>query len=618
LSYFDDLPEHVRNPDPLLYTWQGGVPLFLDFETTNHSNGSALDPRNRLVMAAWQRGHRGTMEVCWGSEFEQDRLLQAIEASDYIVAHNAKFELQWLARCGADLTKLVVYDTMIAEYVIGGNRYMMHQLGLSACLTRYGLEGKEPVVGKMINADICPSEIPREWLEYYCVKDVEALPRLMRKQLQVMDGTRLLPVVYNRCLLTPVLAEIEAQGMQLDANLVRTKYEDLVAQQQLLETKMNAMTGGINSRSRPQLAAFLYETLGFEEVRVKRKGQWEPKRTPAGARCTDTGTIEALKATTKAQREFLEVYLALNDVLQKLSKYFEKFADCCAAAAGVLYANFNQTNTQTHRLSSTGREYAAQFQNFPREYKPIFRARREGYLMAEADGAQLEFRVAADLGQDEVAFREIEEGVDVHSFTAKVMTEAGQPTSRQDAKAHTFKPLYGGKSGTSAEQAYYAAFRLKYPGIAAAQQSWIAEVLDTKMLETKWGLRYYWPDTRMDRSGYVTNSTAICNYPVQGFATAEIIPAALVLMWHVCKAGLYRIHIVNTIHDSIAAEVHPDDVDSFHDIARWALIDGAYHMMQRLYGIRLRCRLGCGVKVATHWGATKDEKKYEATREQYA
>ena len=87
----------------------------------------------------------------------------------------------------------------------------------------------------------------------------------------------------------------------------------------------------------------------------------------------------------------------------------------------------------------------------------------------EADFAQLEFRGAAFLSQDETAIEEVLNGFDVHSYTAKVITEAGQETSRQNAKMHTFAPLYGatGFGRTPAEAAYYKQFTQKYRGIAA-------------------------------------------------------------------------------------------------------------------------------------------------------
>lgn len=614
MRYEDYLPEYVRNPDPALYIQ--GTPLFLDFETTNHSKGSALDPKNSLVLAVWKLGWNGKLEYHWGSEYDQKELMQAVGQADYLVAHNAKFELQWLDRCGLDLGDVVVYDTMIAEYVIGGNRWVLHQLGLDKCLERYGLGSKEAVVSKMIKAGICPSEIPREWLLRYALQDVAVLPLLMEKQLSVMDDTRLLPVVYNRCLLTPVLADLETQGMQLDANLVRTKYSEVSLAYERVMADLNALTGGINTRSPKQVAEYLYDKLGFSEVVVRKGREWVPKRTASGQRSTDVDTILALRAKTKAQARFKELYTEANNLGNQLSKYLTKFKDCCDEAGGVLHANFNQTNTQTHRLSSTGRDYSAQFQNFPRAYKPFFCATGEDRLIGEVDGSQLEFRVAAHLGRCVAALADIEADVDVHSYTSRILTEAGQKTDRQTAKEHTFKPLYGGQSGTEAEQTYYRAFREKYPGITETQRRWVDSVLANKYLETEWGLRYYWPDTRMDRSGYIKNTTSICNYPVQAFATAEIIPAALVLMWHATRTLGLDIRIINTIHDSIITDIGSGAVEDFHNVSKWALIEGVYWFIEKLYGIKLVCRLGCGIKVASHWGTGK-ETKYEAAETLY-
>ena len=75
--------------------------------------------------------------------------------------------------------------------------------------------------------------------------------------------------------------------------------------------------------------------------------------------------------------------------------------------------------------------------------KKVFVSRFDGGLVMEADFAQLSFGLLPTLSQDEVAIEEVSTGFDVHAYTAKVITDAGQPTNRQDAKAHTFAPLYG-------------------------------------------------------------------------------------------------------------------------------------------------------------------------------
>src|SRR5690606_8646296 len=149
--------------------------------------------------------------------YEQQELLEDIAKADFIVAHNAKFELQWLTRCGLDISKVLVYDTMLAEYVIGGNRWKYTKLSLEKCLQRRGLPGKVSIVSKMLKADICPSAVPEQWLQDYGIRDEQPLPDVTLRQLNDHGGSRLLPALYSRYLLPPVLSVIEQLGMRLDA-----------------------------------------------------------------------------------------------------------------------------------------------------------------------------------------------------------------------------------------------------------------------------------------------------------------------------------------------------------------------------------------------------------------
>ena len=115
-------------------------------------------------------------------------------------------------------------------------------------------------------------------------------------------------------------------------------------------------------------------------------------------------------------------------------------------------------------------------------------------------------------------------------------------------------------------------------------------------------MRYYWPDTKRQRSGYVTNTTSICNYPVQALATAELIPIAFVLFWHSIRANGLRMLLCNTIHDSIIVELPPEEQDEFTRLSRECLIHGCGDYLQRVYGVEFTAPLGCGVKVSSHWG----------------
>jgi DNA polymerase I-like protein with 3'-5' exonuclease and polymerase domains len=605
-----NLPEFLTNPDPNIYRSDNYV--VLDFETTTVNKGLPIYPDNRIVLACWRLGPAHPRYVCngdrvqvrWAGEYDLGDLIEDITAADFLCAHNAKFELGWLARCGLDLGSVLVYDTMLAEYVLGGNRWVWAQLSLANCGQRRLGEGKIDVISKMFKAGLCSTEIPETWLEEYCIQDVNLTHRLMQAQLELLVEREQLPIVYTRCLLTPVLTDIEANGMTLDADLIRIRLAETEKEYAIASEEMERVTGGINPNSPRQLADFLYGTMKFEERKKKQGMKWVPDQTPSGRAKTDADTIARLKCTTKKQTAFVALFRRTKELYNELTKYLRKFNDCVESDGGVLRAQFNQSSTQTHRLSSTGLDYSTQFQNFPRVYKPLFKASHDGWLVGEADGSQLEFRVAGHLGRDRAVIQDIMDGVDVHSVTADIID-----CSRQDAKAHTFKPLYGGSSGTPEQRSYYAYFKEKYTGVALAQQRWIDEVLCNGSLRTEWGLRYYWPGTRMDASGYVTNTTSICNYPVQAFATAEIIPISLVFFWHRLRVRGIQCRILNTVHDSIIAEFPPEEIEDFHALSQQCLMDDVYRYLHDVYNIDLIVPLGCGVKVATHWSGP-DAPKY--------
>lgn len=626
------LPQFLLAPNPEIYHSENYI--VVDFETTTFRKGLAIYPANRIIGVAYKYGPNHTRsrknamvsgqrsKIYWRSagEYELGSLVEDIKSADFVVAHNAKFELGWLARCGLDLSTVLVYDTQIGEYVLGGNRYALWDLGLDKIAKRRFGTGKIGLISKLWEAGIPTEDTPTEWLARYCAKDVELTERLFlsqRLQISNSEDKALLSVLYNRCLLTPVLADIEKNGMQLDEKVVHTKTK--VREKAYAKTQriLDTFAGGINWSSKLQLADFLYNKLGFPEVQVLKGGKWHPDRTGTGRPKTDVETILKLKGTTKEQEYFLRVYKKHNELGNELTKYLRKFADCCASdAMGRLFAQFNQCNTRTHRLSSSGLEYRAQLHNIPRAYKPMFRASKQGWVVGEADGAQLEFRTAVHLGRDKQGLYDLAMDVDIHLVTASVIWPNLPPKSkRQAAKEHTFKPLYGGQSGTEDERRYYRLFQEKYAGITDAQTKWKDEVLCTKRLKTEWGLVYYWPDTSMDRNGYIKNSTAICNYPVQAFATAEIIPIALVWFWHRLKRSTLQMYLVNSVHDSIIAELPEEEIEDFKALSQQCLIDDVYYFLDKLYGIKLTVPLGCGITHGKNWGNKKNEIKIEAKKE---
>jgi len=246
------LPDYLQSPDPTVYLH--GEYVALDFETTNLDKGSALNPNNHLVLTCWYESATNVHRHSWGDEYEQRSLLDAIEAADFIVMHNAKFELHWLARCGYDIGSKPVYDTYVAEWVIAGNRQFGFMPSLEGCLERRGMAGKVKLVSNMIRAGVCPSEIPRPWLLKYCRQDVAGTIEVMWDQLATISNDKLLNVVFTRCIVIPALTDIETRGMHLDYDLVKSEFDDYSARYGIVMKALEELTGGINPKSPQQVA----------------------------------------------------------------------------------------------------------------------------------------------------------------------------------------------------------------------------------------------------------------------------------------------------------------------------------------------------------------------------
>lgn len=594
--------------------------VVLDFETTNNRNGLAFFA-NRMVLAAWTvvRAGVSVSKYAWGDQYAQAALLRDIADAQFVVAHNAKFELQWLQACGIDLHDVLVYDTMVMEWVLHGNKKVLYNLDSTG--RRYGYGGKDNAVSLMIKNGICPSNIPRSMLLKYCQRDVSLCHDIFLQQRKELDRLDLWHIALQRNLVIPVLADIETQGLELDKEKVYEEYNRLVDLVDRLGDSLDAITGGINLGSPKQLREFLYNKLGFDHP---RDNGGEVILTGSGEVSTSAPSLARLTAANAEQAEFLRLYKDYNNASSMLSKNMTFFKLVCDQLDGRFYGQLNQNRTANHRLASSGiktkfeglkKEIGVQIQNLPRQYKKLFTAHDPDYEVTEYDGSQIEFRVAADLGHDAVAEADIVNGVDIHSFTRDTMNAAyikygiDKEIDRQGAKPNTFAPLYGAFGKDKAEQEYAQAFRKKYAGIFQTQTDWTLMVADRKKLTTPYGLTFYWPDAKMHRSGYVSYSTEIFNLPISGLATAEIIPIALVHFWHRTRG--MRVRIFNTVHDSIVVRNHKDEVEEVTEIAKQCMTHDVYAFLGNVYGYDFRVPLGFGMKTGRNWGTSDKEHKWD-------
>ena len=609
----DRLPAHVLHPNPYIYMSENYVTF--DLETNTKGDGGSPAPcwpENNAVCGSWCIGEKGEAHNIYGNQLEYSELVDALEKADFVVAFNGKFDIGWMMRAGIDPYKLILYDPMIAEYVLNGNQ--TKPLNLDHIAKTYGFKGKDDFINICMKNGVDPEDMPISLLVERCDSDIIQTRAVFQKQRDKMERKNLFGLIYTRCLLSMPLADIEANGMCLDADAVHKLYTERSIGLAEAVAEMDEFTGGINPRSVPQVREFIYDVLKFKP---KTRG-----RAKEPIYSTKTEDLLALTATNKKQRQYVELkkrWSGFNADVTKNLLFFNGVITDKLRPGNIFHAQFNQCVTKTHRLSSSGikRTFphmlddkgkpltkSVQFQNFKREFKPIMRARNEGWLMGEGDGSQLEFRVAGFMGQCKVCTQEIVDGVDVHVQSASIINDLPKEKVTKDmrtaAKSDTFKPLFGGQSGTEGQVAYYKWFAEHYAGVAEVQQKWIDQALAKKRVVLPHGMIFYFPYCNMQASGYVTDSTNIKNYGIQSFATAEIIPIAVVYLWHLMR--MMESFLVNTVHDSAIAELHPDEAAEFTELCKYSFTHLVYHYLKEVYDVEFNVPLGVGVKIGPNWG----------------
>ena len=310
---------------------------------------------------------------------------------------------------------------------------------------------------------------------------------------------------------------------------------------------------------------------------------------------TDRITLQKLNST---ENEELNAFVQAITRYNALETYLHTFVDGIknhCSSNGKLHPKFMQCVTATGRLSSRD----PNFQNQPRgktfPIRKVVQSRWDKGKILEMDFAQLEFRTAVFLAQDKQGIADIQNKVDIHQFTADVIG-----VSRQEAKGHTFKPLYGGMSGTDAEKKYYKEFLVKYKDIAKWHDKLQSDAINYKVVSLPTGRYYSFPYAKIMPWGASYSATQIKNYPVQGFATADIVPLTCIAIDKLFVQNEMKSLLINTIHDSVLVDVHPSEEQKVISLVK----EGAgkvIPMMKEYYDIDFNVPLDNDVKIGYDW-----------------
>ena len=304
---------------------------------------------------------------------------------------------------------------------------------------------------------------------------------------------------------------------------------------------------------------------------------------------TDKGTIKLLISHARSKNNDLAVeFLTKISRLSAVSTYLTSFVkgiETWTRPNGLIHTNFNQCITATGRLSSSN----INLQNMPKRGFPVRKAMvsRFDYKIVEFDYSGLEFRVAGEVSRDPQIIEDILNGKDIHKQTASIINRVSidsiSKDKRQAAKAYSFAPLYGGMGAGEPEHIrnYFSEFFVIYKGLKSYQQRLMDGVVKNGIVQTPSGRQYYWPNARRLKNGRVTNATQVVNYPIQGFATGDIVPLACIRAFRLFKKHNLKSKLILTVHDSIVVDCHPDELTQVKRVLVEAMANVGEELEQR-------------------------------------
>jgi DNA polymerase-1 len=245
------------------------------------------------------------------------------------------------------------------------------------------------------------------------------------------------------------------------------------------------------------------------------------------------------------------------------------------AASGRLHTSFNQTGTETGRLSSTN----PNLQNIPiktdagKQIRKAFVAFDKKSVLLSCDYSQIELRILAHLSQDGILTEAFRQGRDIHKATAALIygvAEADMSDPMRDvAKRVNFGIIYGLTSyglsrdlGISPAQAqgFIDAYFLRYPGVRVFLDEQIKKAESDGFVVTLLGRRRYIPEiNNKSLSLRQFAQRQAVNAPIQGSAS-DLIKYAMIEIYAELSQNKFRAKMIMQVHDELVFNVPEDEL----------------------------------------------------------
>ncbi|TYR82184.1 DNA polymerase I [Priestia megaterium] len=460
--------------------------------------------------------------------------------------------------------KGIVHDVMIASYILNPAE-SNDDLATIAKLKGYTqVNSDEAVYGKGAKRSIPDSG----QLAEHVVRKAIAINYLQQKLVEELEENEQYKLYEELEMpLALVLAEMEYQGVKIDHDQLEKMGQAIGEQLQQIEAKIYEYAGGpFNVNSTKQLGVVLFEEMQLPVIKKTKTGY-----------STSADVLEQLVDAHDIIKEILK-YRQLGKLQ---STYIEGLKKVIHSHDGKVHTRFNQTLTQTGRLSSVD----PNLQNIPirleegKKIRGAFVPSKEDWVIFAADYSQIELRVLAHIAADQKLIEAFQHDLDIHTKTAMdvfhVSKEEVTSNMRRQAKAVNFGIVYGisdyGLSqnlGITRKDAakFIERYLESFPGVQEYMDWIIREAKEKGYVTTLLQRRRYLPEitSRNFNLRSFAERTAM-NTPIQGTA-ADIIKKAMIDMDQRLKEEGLKTKLLLQVHDELIFEAPKNEVEILEKI----------------------------------------------------
>ncbi len=629
--------------------------LVLDLETTvrcpvGNNKANPMWQGNKAI--AWGCIYAGNKFSSYGHKYDADGLdltplqLQCDEA-DIVIGHNVKFDLLYIYR-NTNNKLPRIWDTQLAAYLLSAQQHQYASLD-ELTLEYIGAHAmKDDKIKAYWKAGVATEDIPKKELLDYLEGDVRNTAEIFQRQWVESEELDILPLMLTQMDALRATTEMNRNGMRVDWKYVES--QRLAYSKVLEDARATAelLAPGVDTASPKQLSLYFFG--GEEKYKEKIEDGLYKNGNPR------TKTVEKIRKIEGKYPPTGELgkggYYSIDDVVLKELAYqrFDLLASTLLTIREAskiketyydglhglrfpddhIYPNLNHCATKTGRLSATNPNL--QNQTDAGDVKRSYVSRYPDGCILELDYSQLEMIALAYLSKDQQLIDDINNGRDMHRELYKEMYGV-YPTDkeRKPFKRFSFLLVYGGGAATLMAQSgcnkatakkFISTFYTRYKGVKAYHEQIVkdAEMKAVVSYDSdKSGPDYHYYHTSPTGRHYIFKKypneykgglsfspTELKNWPIQGFATGDVVPMMVgLLLNQLEKENLTEAKLVMTVHDSVVLDVPTDLLYTVASVAKKTL-ESAPQYLKSVFNIDFPCKLNVGVEHGINWQDKKE------------